>query len=121
MYTTEQNKEIEKVMAVFHDYIQNTKYFDVLWSDKLGYLYLNGISDDRDHLCMAPVVLRDGESLCDEIVYHIANDVLESRGKSHDLYLCTEIEKKEIRKALSTYMNDLPEYQHLIDALFVEK
>ena len=27
MYTTEQNKEIEKVMAVFHDYIQNYRSF----------------------------------------------------------------------------------------------
>lgn len=121
MYTTEQNKEIEKVIAVFHDYIKNTRYFDVLWSEKLGYIYLGGISCDRDDVCMAPMVLRDGESLCDEIVYHIANDVVESRGKSHDLYLCTEDEKKEIRDALAIYMNELPEYHHLIDALFVEK
>lgn len=121
MYTTEQNKEIEKVMAVFHDYIQNTKYFDVLWSDKLGYLYLNGISDDRDNVCMAPMVLRDGESLCDEIIYHIANDVLERKGKFDDLYLCTEGEKDEIREVLLPYMKHLPEYHHLIDGLFVEK
>ncbi len=29
----------------------------------------------------------------------------ESRGTSHDLYLCTESEREEIQKALSTYMN----------------
>ncbi len=78
MYTAEQNQEIEKVIEVFHDYIQNTGNFDVLWSDKLGYLYLNGILEDRDGVCMAPMVLWDGETLCNEIIYHIACDVMET-------------------------------------------
>lgn len=120
MYTAEQNQEIEKVIEVFHDYIQNTGNFDVLWSDKLGYVYLNGILEDRDDVCMAPMVLRDGETLCDEIIYHIACDVMESKGKSQDLYSCTEKEKEEIRKALSPYMDRLPEYQYLTEALFSE-
>ena len=44
MYTKEQNLEIEKVCRVFFDYIKENPYFDVVWSDKLGYVYLDGIS-----------------------------------------------------------------------------
>lgn len=38
MYTKEQNEEIEKVCRVFDSYIRENPYFDVVWSDKLGYI-----------------------------------------------------------------------------------
>lgn len=44
MYTKEQNEEIEKVCRVFDSYIRENPYFDVVWSDKLGYIYLSGIA-----------------------------------------------------------------------------
>ena len=48
MYTQEQNEEIRKVINAFDDYIRETPYFDIVWSDKLGYVMLNGITDDGD-------------------------------------------------------------------------
>ena len=41
MYTKEQNEEIEKVCRVFDSYIRENPYFDVVWSDKLGYMDYN--------------------------------------------------------------------------------
>ena len=122
VYTKEQNKEIEKVIVAFADYIRKTRHFDVLWSDKIGYVFLDGICKGNDDLGMAPVVLRDGKTLCKEIAYHMACDVVEKEngGKLHDLDLCTVSEQKEIRKALSVYMEQLPEYAHLIDQLFID-
>lgn len=58
MYTKEQNEEIEKVCRVFDSYIRENPYFDVVWSDKLGYIYLSGIAPDREGVCMAPLILR---------------------------------------------------------------
>lgn len=52
MYTKEQNEEIEKVCRVFDSYIRENPYFDVVWSDKLGYIYLSGIAPDREGVCM---------------------------------------------------------------------
>lgn len=52
MYTKEQNEEIEKVCRVFDSYIRENPYFDVVWSDKLGYIYLSGIAPDREDVCM---------------------------------------------------------------------
>ena len=68
MYTKEQNEEIEKVCRVFDSYIRENPYFDVVWSDKLGYIYLSGIAPDREDVCMAPLILRTGEDLCEEII-----------------------------------------------------
>lgn len=118
MYTQEQNREIEKVMNAFADYIRDTPRFDLLWSDKVGYVFLDGISEEHDDFCMAPIILRDGETLCEEIIYHIACDVMEEKGKSHDLRLCGPVEREEIQKRLLPYLRQLPEYEHLVEGLF---
>ncbi len=121
MYTKEENKEIERVMDVFSEYICSNPYFDVVWSDKLGYVILDGLSKDMDSLCLAPEIVRDGASICDKAVYNIACDVMVEQGKTLDLYSCGETEKRDIRKALSPYMEQLPEYRYLVDNLFVKK
>ena len=120
MYTQEQNKEIEKVMEVFADYIRDTTHFALIWSDQVGYVFLDGISENRDTFCMAPIVLRDGETLCGELFYHIACDVVEEKGKYHDLYLCSPEEQEAIRNRLSPHLRQLPGYAHLVDELFEE-
>ena len=122
VYTKEQNKEIEKVIAAFADYIHDANQFDVVWSDKVGYVLLDGIYKDYDDLGIFPTVLRTGEALCKEIIHHMACDVVEREngGRLHDLDLCTVSEQKEIRKALSVHMDQLPEYAHLIDQLFID-
>ena len=79
---------------------------------------LDGISEEQDDFCMAPIILRDGETLCEEIIYHIACDVMEEKGKSHDLRLCGPVEREEIQKRLLPYLRQLPEYEHLVEELF---
>lgn len=39
-YTKVQKEEIEKVKEIFADYIKKSKYLELLWSDKLGYVLL---------------------------------------------------------------------------------
>ena len=38
-YSNQQLNSIEKVKTVFHDYIKASKTLDLLWSDKVGYLF----------------------------------------------------------------------------------
>ena len=40
LYEETEKKEIERVYAVFADYIWESPYLEWLWSDKLGYLLL---------------------------------------------------------------------------------
>lgn len=121
MYTQRQNEEIRKVISVFGDFIRKTPYFDIVWSDKLGYVMLNGITEDGDDFYIAPAVLRDGATLFDQIIRFISTDLMKREGKPCDLTLCGPAEQKEIRGALSPYTEQLPEYGYLVDDLFKMK
>ena len=120
MYTQEQNEEIRKVINAFDDYIRETPYFDIVWSDKLGYVMLNGITDDGNDLYISPAILRDGANLFDQIIRFISTDLMKREGKPCNLALCGQTEQKEIRDALSPYTEQLPEYGYLVDELFAK-
>ncbi len=119
MYTKEQNAEIEKVCRVFADYIKENSYFDVVWSEKLGYIYLDAISPDKEDIDNEPIILRSGRVLCKEILHNIAGDVMEETGGDHETFSeCTETERKKVRKILQPFMNQLSEYMALVEEIF---
>lgn len=117
-YTKEQKASIEKVKTVFADYIKDSKNFDLLYSEKLGYILLTGISKNMDDLAMEPTILEDGEELCDQILYEIACDILEENGYHGDNYLAPENLKQQIKNAYHPYMSNLPEYKALVEKQF---
>ncbi len=42
-YDTSVKEAIERVMSVFSEYIKTTPYFDIVWSGKVGYIYIASI------------------------------------------------------------------------------
>lgn len=70
-YTKEQLDAIEKVKTVFSDYIKNSKTLDLIWSDKLGYILITGITKDMNNFVMQPEVLYTAERLCDQLLYMV--------------------------------------------------
>lgn len=118
-YTKKQLESIEKVKTVFAEYIQNSRTLDLLWSDKLGYILITGITKNMDDFVMQPEVITTAERLCDQLLYEIACDVLESRGHCHDIYISTPLEKQLILKAYQPYMSQLPEYSHMLEMHFI--
>lgn len=40
-YDTSVKETIERVMSVFSEYIKTTPYFDIVWSGKVGYIYIS--------------------------------------------------------------------------------
>ena len=40
-YDTSVKEAIERVMSVFSEYIKITPYFDIVWSGKVGYIYIS--------------------------------------------------------------------------------
>ena len=119
-YTKEQLEAIEKVKAVFSDYIINSKTLDLIWSDKLGYILIIGITKDMNDFAMQPEVITSAERLCDQLLYEIACDVLESSGHCHDIYISTPLEKQLILEAYKPYMSQLPEYSHMLEIHFTD-
>ena len=117
-YTKEQLDAIEKVKAVFSDYIKNSRTLDLIWSDKLGYILITGLTKDMSDFVMQHEVIDTAERLCDQLLYEIACDVLESRGHCHDIYISTPLEKQLILEAYQPYMCQLPEYSHMLEMHF---
>ena len=40
-YEPETKRAIEQVIDVFNDYIRTSTHFELLWSDKVGYIYIS--------------------------------------------------------------------------------
>lgn len=40
IYTAKEKAEIERIRKVFAEHIRQSPYFDLLWSDKVGYVWL---------------------------------------------------------------------------------
>ncbi len=119
-YTKEQLEAIEKVKSVFSDYIRNSRTLDLIWSDKLGYILITGITKDMHNFIMQPEVIYTAERLCDQLLYEIACDVLEAKGHCHDIYISTPLEKQLILEAYQPYMSQLPEYKHMLEMHFTD-
>lgn len=117
-YTKEQLDAIEKVKSVFADYIKNSRTLELVWSDKLGYILITGLTKEMDDFVMQPEVIFTAERLCDQLLYEIACDVLETKGHCHDIYISTPLEKQMILEAYQPYMNQLPEYSHMLEMHF---
>ena len=49
MYSPQEKAEIERVINVFRDYIKDSTYLDLVWLDKIGYVYLIIDGLDRPH------------------------------------------------------------------------
>lgn len=115
-----QIKSVKRVVDIFADYIKSSSYLDVIWSDKVGYILITGISKDGEDISMSPEVLHDGETLCDQLVFEIACDAIEASGQgTHNPWESTSEEKERIRSLLKPYLDQLPEYQYMVEKLFV--
>lgn len=119
-YTSEQKAEIEKVRAVFLEYIQTSPYIDLLWSDKFGYLLVSidptpkstaALESDLD-------LIDSGETLCNLLFSEIYLDVINSVGKKHDSTDPDKQQRAEFERRRYHYTALLPEYEHLRGEFF---
>lgn len=102
---------IERVMSVFSEYIKTTPYFDIVWSGKVGYIYISidscrGTVGDMDCL-----VIDSPEELLDKLLYEMAVDIMEEVGHTIDPTEATLLERREIERRIHPYLEQLPAYQ----------
>lgn len=50
IYTQEEKQKLDLLFSAFGDYISAHTYFDIVWSDKLGYLRI--VPDEREDVLM---------------------------------------------------------------------
>ena len=120
-YEPSVKKGIERVMSVFSDYIKTTPYFDIVWSDKVGYIYISiencrGTVGDMD--C---IVLDEPEELLDKLLNEMAVDIMEEGGHTLSPVEASALERAEVERRLNAYLEQLPEYQDRIAYVFERK
>lgn len=112
---------IEQVMSVFSDYIKTTPYFDIVWSDKVGYIYISiencrGTVGDMDCL-----VMDEPEELLDKLLYEMAVDIMEEGGHELSPVEASALERAELERRLNVYLEQLPAYQDRLKHVFERK
>ena len=73
-YTKQEKQKLERVIAVFAERLKESDAFDLVWSDKVGYVLLD-ISTNYDHVDSARRI-ETAEELCRLMLEDIALDVL---------------------------------------------
>lgn len=117
LYTQTQKDAIAQVIAVFAEYIKESPYADVVWSDKLGYVFLN-IDLEKSSIEMEPIIIESAEDLCEELLYEISNDVMENTSHEFTLAKAPLDIRMEIESRFSVYLDQLPQYRCLADDMF---
>ena len=120
-YEPETKKAIEQVIDVFKDYILTSTHFELLWSDKLGYIYISidnvrGTIGDMD--CW---VVDCAERLLDKLVSEMAIDIMEEVGHTIDPTEATQLERREIERRIHPYLEQLPAHQDRLQRVFTRE
>ena len=115
LYTEKEKNEIERVRKVFEKHIQQMTAYDLVWSDKVGYVWL-AISIDPVYIDTGNWI-ESAAGLCYECLNDIALDVFGMTGNDHDFEDADPLELAEIKRRWKPYIGQLPEYAYLCDEL----
>lgn len=120
IYAPDTKAAIDKVIAIFQNYIKTCPYFEVLWSDKVGYLYLNIDTASGRVGDMGVVQIESAEELLDHLIYEFAVDTMEEGGHTVDPTEASKIERAEIERRLAPFMEQLPMYRDRVERVFAQ-
>ena len=82
-YTKQEKQKLERVIAVFAEWLKESDAFDLVWSDKVGYVLLD-ISPDYDYVDTARRI-DTAEELCRLMLEDVAQDVLLLTENEHSM------------------------------------
>ena len=112
--------ELERVLKIMEPYIQSCPLYDVVHSDKFGYLLIAmpsaEVIDDAE-----VIRLECAEMLLHELFTNLCYDFMEQGGHCVDYTEATALELRELRVWIRPFLDQLPEYQHILDEILSEK
>lgn len=116
LYTAEIKNELERVLRIMKPYIDECICLDVVYSPKFGYLLIDlPGADTIDDANIVP--LDKASTLLHELFTNLAYDFMQEKGHCVDYNEATELEKDALRVWMKKYVDQLPEYQYILDKL----
>lgn len=117
LYEETEKKEIERVYAVFADYIRESPYLEWFWSDKLGYILLK-ISTEKRYV-EEEILVDTAEQLASVLFSEVSTDVLQMTENEHSEQTADPLERAEIKRRWKPFLERLPEYGPVCKKIFV--
>lgn len=106
IYTDETKQKLDGILKAFENYIDGQSYFDIVYSKKVGYLYL--VVDPPS--AAGAKQLDTPEDMLDVLFNEVINDVINSpENKSHipDARTLTTWEEAESRRQLAAILEQI--------------
>lgn len=110
-YTPDRKSKIEKVIKAFEPYILQSDFFDILWSNKFGYLLVKSIGPKMDEM-MCLHISSDAD-LCERLLADIAFDIFILNESDHFLDDASPLELRVIQETWERYLQFIPEYKYI--------
>ena len=98
IYTEEVRKKLDDILKAFEDYIDGQNYFDIVYSKKIGYVWI--IADEPGAAGAEP--LDTPEAMLDNLFNDIINDVVAPRESTSltETHALTKSEEMESRRRI---------------------
>ena len=98
------NDKLDAILKAFADYIRNHDAFDIVYSEKIGYVKLQVPHPDNEVV----EVLNTPEALLDALFLEIINDVVfAADNPQHENPALTEYEKTESRRRIMAILETM--------------
>ena len=115
IYTEVEKKELDEVQRVFAEHLRQCPDYELLWSDKVGYVWLA--------IGLEPLYVDTGrrivsaEDLCRECLESISSDVLYLTDNDHGFENADPLERAEIWRRWRPFIGQLPQFSYLCDEI----
>lgn len=109
-YTPEQRADIESVKSLFDAFIRESDHFDLLLSNKIGYLFMKLDLARRD-VPEGPTVIESGEELAEAVFDEIILDVMDA----HNAQDLDDVSIRECWTQLEPYLEKRPDLRSVAE------
>lgn len=105
--------EMRRVESAFADYLESEGSVDLLWSDKVGYVFLT--INEKTHESESCDDLHTATQLCHRLLDDMAITVLMQTKRNHNFSTMDKDEAAQVRAAWKPVIEKLPDYAYLCD------
>ena len=107
-YTEAEKRRIDNILKAFADFIREQDYFDILYSEKLGYVQLYTKQNETE----PATVLKTAKEVADTLFYEVTSEVVydpNNQRLEHDTLKLSAYEEAESRRRLMEIVGAMEE------------